>query len=192
MSEASSNGSLSGIKEPASEIDEALKASSEDSKTPSPSKRSTSDAAILRYSATMATQASEHVFKTIKAGNPEYEQFADDARFQIMQALMDERLQYWGIFSKGWKPEEMIGGLTTSISTDMFYGIKRLWIYSHHIYPEFGLHISAWRSIIEGLNEYAKTNGCHEVAAFTADKSFARAGERFMDFKMQHFMTKEV
>lgn len=186
-----SNGSLSGTKLQAAETAEAPKASP-DAPQKSSGQTSFGDGQMIRLSPQMISANWDEIFHIIKAGNPHYESFADRAQPMLLQALGDQRLQYWAIFSKGEEPEVPLGGLTTHFSTDMFYHIKRLWLFSLYIEERFTLQFPGWKSIFEVLQNYAEANSCHEIVGFVDDSRLVKPFQRYLGVKAQSFLIKEM
>lgn len=109
----------------------------------------------------------------------------------VMGGIMTGHIQYWTIIGRKDGKSEILGAVTTMIGTDTYLDIRRLWIYSLYVRPEFRVIMGAWHQIFDSIQRYAKKMGCSEVDALSHNPKAAKIAQN-LGFSCNAWMKKEV
>ncbi|KKM13804.1 hypothetical protein LCGC14_1712510 [marine sediment metagenome] len=118
------------------------------------------------------------ILETILASLPPHEKENPILRANISGALVDGRVQVWGILGKvqdtnQWRP---IGYMTTAIRPDELTGKSTLLIYTMF---SFGvISDAAYTGFNSVLVDYAKEQGCAKLALFTSNARVIKMTQR--------------
>lgn len=109
---------------------------------------------------------------------------------QVMQSilcqLLKEEMQCWCIYND---ENKIYGHVLTFIGTEM--GKKSLIIYSEHLFSRMP-NIEAYREVIDKIESFAKSNGCHRVMGYSNDPNAISIAEKLGYSSDQRVLIKEV
>ena len=115
----------------------------------------------------------------------------DTSEAVVLQALIDDKLQMWLVVRVADNKVTLLGILTTQIKEEGVSGEKALLIYT--LYGVQQMTLADFEANMQGLQNYAREQGCQRVVAYTiidnviklAERLGADVSTRFLIFKVE-------
>lgn len=139
----------------------------------------------------------ETVFRMVSQGNPHHKTDPDLLSKALLPALYDASLQFWIGVAYVNNPNSTIFtirlplGLSTQLTTDSVFGVKRLWIASLYVDPRYYVMMSAWKEAMATLEIYAGNNQCDEINGMYTENTMLSVAKK-LGFKNSTFLVKEL
>lgn len=121
----------------------------------------------------LLTKLMPSVMNAIVQALPPAERLDETLRANITGALVDGRIQVWGILGldeeKTWRP---VGFITTSLRMDDMTGKNTLLVYTMFSYAV--IEDKAYKLFVDTLRSYAETQNCGKMVCYTNNARIIR------------------
>jgi hypothetical protein len=131
----------------------------------------------------------------IKEAAPEYFLDDKDSLNNILQSLLEGRMQCWVAMSRNGKDEfDPYGIAVTHITHDVFSGVKNLLIICMYSFRKQTADPMMYIKGLDVLKKFARGNGCKSIIAYTRIEKLARfvenrlggdAGQRLISIPLE-------